>query len=250
MAILERVERFVAIDDIDVRTEGGQRIVDAYAALFGVRQEITDRHGHYMEELAPGSFARTLDQRSGRLQVMFNHGMTMHGTPAERFSMPYGTPLEVREDQRGLWTSVKVANTPLGDEVLELVESGAVRGQSFGGAFVKSENAGTDKRSGLKHVVRTEIALREFGLTPFPAYDTGLVSSRADLDALSVEELEELIRSHPNADDLVERLAAADPGTSEAEGNAPDTGTCASQQLNRGARAKQLRRLALEAHTS
>lgn len=248
MPILDTFERFTPLDDIDIRAEGGKRIIDAYAALFDVRQEVTDRHGHYMEHIAAGAFAKTLIQRGDRLQAIFNHGMTIHGTPAERFSMPYGKILDIHEDGRGLFTSVQVAPTDLGDEILQLVDSGIVRGQSFGGAFVKSSTAAGDKRSGLKEVARTEIAMREFGLSPFPTYDTGLVGVRADIDTMNVDELEEFVRSHPEVGELVARLTAT-PDTGTGEGNAPDTGTRASH-MTQGERNAVLRRLALEATTS
>lgn len=223
MTLSTRVERYMPLDDIQVRSEGGERIIDAYAAVFNARQEIRDQEGHYLEVIDPGAFSRTIEQRSGRFQVMFNHGKTMHGTPSERFSMPYGVPVEVRADQTGLFTSTKVAKTPLGDEVLELVESGAVRGQSFSGSFLATSRQQARTRGDLPVYTRTEISMREYGVTPFPAYEdarvVGVRSEAAELlDSLSTDELAEFLRSltEPARADLVAVLSdLADTSTVE-----------------------------------
>lgn len=248
--VTSRVERYVPLDDIAVRNEGGERIIDAYAATFGVRQEIKDGEGHYMEEIAATAFDRTIAQRSNRLQVLYNHGKTIYGTPSERFSMPYGVPLEVRPDGRGLFTSTKVSNTPLGDEVLELVQSGAVRGQSFAGAWVSTE-AGQGERGGLPVKIRTEIAMREFGVTPFPAYvDASIIGVRNEaaemLATLSTEEIVEHLLSLPSEQrsQLLEALTApADPGTGDDDPADPRTEVGPTR--TRGIRDRMLRELAL-----
>lgn len=252
MTITHRVERYVPLDDISVRTEGGDRIIDAYAATFGDRQEIRDAEGHYLEEIDPAAFDRTLAQRGDRLQVLYNHGKTIYGTPSERFSMPYGTPLEVRPDGRGLFTSTRVANTPLGDEVLELVNTGAVRGQSFAGGFLSTRPV-QGERGGLPVKVRTEIALREYGLTPFPAYQSAqVVGVRAEAMHLLAEMDTETLVAHlcelpvERRDALLDALsAAADPGTSDPD-DAADPGTDVTPQLTAGQRAARIRELTLQ----
>ena len=110
-------QRYAPINDLSTRSEAGARYIDAYAAVFRTEQEIRDREGHYMERIADGAFDRTLSQRGTNFQVLFNHGRTIHGDSSERYSMPYGVPAEVRTDARGVWTSTKVMDTPLGDEV-------------------------------------------------------------------------------------------------------------------------------------
>jgi HK97 family phage prohead protease len=246
------VERYLPLDDISIRSDGDGRTVDAYAAVFGVRQEIRDREGHYFEELAPGSFDRTVEQRKGSLQFIFNHGRTMHGTPSERFSMPLGTPEDVSVDGHGLRTVSRVAKTDLGDEVLELIRDGAIRGQSFGGAFVASEVVKAEERGGLPLRIRTEVALREYGPTPFPAYaDARIVGVRSEaaeiIEHLSVDEIAGLLAplSEEARADLVRHLvpALADPRTGT--DGPPDT-RHALVTLSRSERQKALRALALK----
>jgi hypothetical protein len=92
--------------------------------------------------------------------------------------MPAGIPLEIQPESRGLLTRTEYAATPLGDEILELVRMGALRSQSFTGGIGRSEpglrGPGDRYRPAagglLQRVRRYVLGLREYGLTPFPAY--------------------------------------------------------------------------------
>lgn len=173
--------RTYALDDIQIRAGGDGRTVEAYAAVFDSPTDIADRHGQYQEVIAPGAFDRTLGQRGTRFGVFYNHGLTLHGTPSERGSMPIGTPVEVKADARGLWTVTRYNATPLADEALEAIKTGAITGQSFAGRFVKSDRP--TPRGGFRAaedgtldvVTRTEIALVEYGPTPMPAYEDAAI---------------------------------------------------------------------------
>lgn len=186
-------QRYAPIDDLATRSEAGARYIDAYAAVFSREQEIRDREGHYMERIAPTAFDRTLSQRGSNFQVLFNHGRTIHGESSERYSMPYGVPAEVRADGRGLWTSTRVMDTQLGDEVYTLARDGALPGMSFSGQF-KSTRAAGKSGEGLNIKERTEIAMTEYGNTPFPAYSLAqVVAVRADFAGFSDDELRSLL---------------------------------------------------------
>ncbi len=167
--------------DIEVRSDGDGRTVDAYAAVFDEPVEIHDAEGHYLERIAPTAFDRTLAQRGIKFGVFFNHGATLYGTPSERYAMPIGTPVEVRADGRGLFTRTRYNATPVADEVLEAIRTGAITGQSFSGKFLRSDKPTPKygfkaKADGsLVEVTRMEIAMREYGPTPFPAYEAAAI---------------------------------------------------------------------------
>jgi HK97 family phage prohead protease len=220
-------ERYAPLDDLEVRSTATGRQLLAYAAVFGRDQEIRDREGHYLERIAPTAFDRTIGQRGTNFQVLFNHGRTIHGDSSERYSMPIGVPAEVRADGRGLWTVTDIAATPLGDEVLALAESGALRGMSFSGQFRATKSAG--KVDGLAVKERTEIAMVEYGPTPFPAYsDAAIVAVRSEFSSLSDDELA-LILGEDDAmrARLADLLASLTPVTGPSESSptsSPDTG--------------------------
>jgi len=161
--------------------DGSGRLVEAYAAVFNVPAEIHDQHGDYNEENDPASFNRSIDHasRSSRspFRCIYNHGMTLQGTPSDRGSIPIGTPEEVRAETRGLLTRTRYNETSLADDVLEAIRSGGITAQSYTGRILRSS---PELRRGEKYrpgrdgryitVRRLELALREYGPTPFPAF--------------------------------------------------------------------------------
>jgi HK97 family phage prohead protease len=179
--------RSYPLEDIKVRSGGDGRTVEAYASVFGTPAEIKDQDGHYHEVIGRNAFDKTIAERGLKFGVFYNHGMTLHGTPSERHSMPIGTPVEVRSDQRGVLTVTKYNRTQLADEVLESIREGAITGQSFSGRMIQSTPGRPPYRARggeVPTVTRTEIAMREYGPTPLPAYeDAGIVGVRALLHA-------------------------------------------------------------------
>jgi HK97 family phage prohead protease len=178
--------RTYELEDIHiVRSAQGDatgRLVEAYATAFNSPAEIQDFEGHYIEEIDPAAFNKVLADigRSragfGKVKVMYNHGMTIHGTPSERGSMPIATPVDIRPEARGLLTLARYSDTPFADEVLENIRNGSITAQSFTGRIVRSD---PQLRRGAKHyprngelprVRRMELGLKEFGPTPFEAY--------------------------------------------------------------------------------
>jgi HK97 family phage prohead protease len=168
--------RAVALDDIRIRSGGTGRTVEAYAAIFDEPAEIMDADGHYMEQNHRAAFNRTIQHSGQRFPVVYHHGLTIAGTPSDRGSVPIGVSKEVRVDKRGVLTVSEYGTSDLADEVLEGIRMGSIKAQSYGGRFIKSDprrppggfRAAHD--GNLRTVTRLEVAMREFGPTPFPAF--------------------------------------------------------------------------------
>lgn len=197
------ITRAFALDDIAIRSGGDGRTVEAYAAVFDRAVEIKDGEGHYLEAIDPTAFNRTIAHKGTRFGVFYNHAKTIYGTPSERGSMPIGTPLEVKADAKGVLTVTRYNKTPLADEVLASIANGDMRGQSFSGRFTRS-NLPTprggfrpDRSGGLKTVVRTEIDMREYGPTPFPAYEEAAILGVRSLPTI-LEQLRQAMISCPD----------------------------------------------------
>lgn len=175
------LERSFPLEDIAIRAGGTGRTVVAYAAMFDAPYEVRDVHGHYFEELARTSFNRALSHGAATRAVpLYNHGMTVWSTPSERYSMPLGTPVEIRAETRGLLTVTEYAKTDLADEVLELIRTGAITSQSFRGPIVRSTKTG--RQSGLDLIRRDELGLTDYGPTPFAVNrDAEIVGVRSQL---------------------------------------------------------------------
>jgi phage head maturation protease len=180
------IERSIPLTDFEIsRTDG--RTVTAYAATFGDLYPVIDQFGDYDEEISRVAFNRELGRGFGHVGVFYNHGMTALGTPSDRNSSPVGTPLDIRPDGRGLLTVTRYAPTPLGEEILELIRSEALRFQSFRGPVYDTVR----KRSGAGRLIleRTALGLTEYGPTAMPA------NSRAEIIAVRSTALAEQIEA-------------------------------------------------------
>jgi HK97 family phage prohead protease len=178
--------RLYPLEDMHIirSAKGGDgRTVEAFAAVFDEPAEIKDFEGHYVERIDPTAFNKVIADASrsrggfpGAVKVLYNHGMTIQGTPSERFSMPIGVPVEIRAEARGLLTRTRYSDTPLAEEILENIRAGAVTSQSFTGRIVRSDpqlrrgERYTPYREQLPTVRRMELGLREYGPVLWPAY--------------------------------------------------------------------------------
>lgn len=229
-------ERVFPLEEITIRAQGDGRTVDAYAAVFNRAVAISDWEGEYEEIIRPGAFRKTIAEQRAGFQVFYNHGKNIYGSPAERYAMPLGAPVEVREDTKGLWTVTRYAATPLADEVLELIRAGAIRGQSFSGHWVQSREISPARPGQLPTIERLEVAMREYGPTPFPAYkDAAIAGVRStellrEFANLSPDERVELARALATGTPLEAALA----GTETPE---PPDGTDTPDQAADGAPA-------------
>jgi HK97 family phage prohead protease len=179
--------RLYPLEDIHIlrSADGGDgRTVEAFAAVFDDPAEIADHEGHYIEVIERAAFNKVLADASrarggfpGSVKVLYNHGMTIQGTPSERFSMPIGVPVDIRAEQRGLLTRTRYNETALAEEILENIRAGSITSQSFTGRIVRSDpqlrrgdRHRPDSAGNLRTVRRTELGLREYGPVLWPAY--------------------------------------------------------------------------------
>lgn len=215
-------DRAWPLEDIQIvsRAKGGDgRTVEAYAAVFDTPSEVRDKHGHYIEEIARTAFDKTIAERGTRVGVYYNHGMTAHGTPSELGSVPIGSPLEIRADQRGLFTVTRYNKSALADSVLEAIRNGDIRAQSFrGGVYKASPMRPPRARPGqpLQLWRHLELGLKEYGPTPDATYeDAAIMAVRSaqqiveNIAGLDETERAELIR-------MLSSTTPLEPGTNTA----------------------------------
>lgn len=265
--------RSYPLEDIRIlsRANGAEysdgRTVEAYVAVFDSPAEIVDGQGHYMETIDRSAFNKAINdsrpqgsRQVWRTGVFYNHGMSLHGTPSDKFSVPLGSPLDIRVEDRGLLTVTRYNSTSVAEEILEAIRSGDITGHSFTGRIVRSNPERPPSRRGfqrstagsLPDVRRLELGLREYGPTPFPAYvDTAVVGIRSMLASLPAF-LSATRMDDPTIDGLdeepaeegVEEPAGSDTSATEQEGEAvtdepPDDGhSSRSSLLQRIAAAK------------
>ncbi|MEQ1872966.1 MAG: HK97 family phage prohead protease [Ilumatobacteraceae bacterium] len=163
----------------ELATDG--RTLEGLAFRWDVASKVSDGGPSYLEAFTRGSTDKTLKERGPR-PLGFLHPWT---PGAKTDPMPLGA-VTFRAGTEGLEFSAKVSKTRNGDEMLELVNDGAVTDVSIGFRSFKEAKRGTV-------VYRTEIGLEELSLIPtgFGAH-TGaeVLAVRAiDLGAPRLDEL-------------------------------------------------------------
>lgn len=214
--------RSVPLLDFEIERGGDGRTVVAYAATFDTPYEVVDFDGHYDETINRSAFNRVLG-RAQPVQVLYNHGKTLSGTPSSQFSLPIAVPIEIKPEGKGLLTRSRYLNTPLADEVLEMWRSDAIRAQSFRGQIFRSALP-RPGANGRPLIERMELGLIEYGPAPFALNaDADLVAIRSTLIEDRLESLGDL--TPEERADLARRLTLPGPLDDPAEAAPVDEAT-------------------------
>lgn len=130
---------------------------------------LRDKAGPYIEQVAPGTFAKALKEGGG-VELRFNHRRTLGST---------GDNLELREDNVGLLADAVISD----EEVARKAENKELRGWSFG--FVKKHDDWKTDENGTRRRILDELELREVSvLDKTPAYIATSIETREDEDIL------------------------------------------------------------------
>ena len=200
--------RSVPLLDFEIERSGDGRTVTAYAATFSDPYEVVDFDGHYDEVINRTAFNRVLGRGITGIQVLYNHGRTISGTPSSDFSKPIAVAEEIRADDKGLVTRSRYLRSVFADEVLEMWREGAIRAQSFRGPIFRSAPARRGP-NGRPLIERLELGLVEYGPSPFATNQgADLVAIRSALIDDRLETLADL--SDEERAELVRRLTSSD----------------------------------------
>ena len=154
----DELERQFEMRNVHIRDGddfGDGRTIEGMAVPFGRPAWVRDRGGPaYQEQFKRGAFARSINDRQVKL-------FGMH----DRTKFPLGVTSSLEERRDGLYMSARIAETRDGDDVLALVNAGAVDSLSIG--FVPRQ----EKKAADGLVTRTEVELTEVSVVHTPAYD-------------------------------------------------------------------------------
>lgn len=195
----------------------GGLTLEGYAAVF---DQWTEIHGEspkpFMERLAPGAFAKTLEERVPVMQFD-------HGSHPLLGSIPIGVPTTLREDERGLFVRGRLHDNWLIEPVRDAIRDGSISGMSFRFA-VPDGGDEWETRDGQRHRTIRHAVLYELGPVVFPAYAGTSVGVRSDLIGLLSDETvqHDLARvlafgqrteipAEPEADPVTSEEAPAEP---------------------------------------
>ena len=142
-----------------------KREIEGHAAVFGNKDS-------YGDVIQPGAFARTLTNDRGRMKVLWQHDP----------SNPLGKPLEMREDEKGLFVKARIADTVQGRDALALFDAEVIDELSIGYDSIVEEY---DNEKGVRYL--REIKLWEFSPVTWAANELAKITSvkhASDLDAV------------------------------------------------------------------
>lgn len=174
------IERRTFVEPVELRAVGGKLIAAGYAAVFN---KLSQNLGGFVEQVAPGAFAKTIKEQDVR--ALFNHdenqvlGRNLPGT------------LRLEEDGTGLGYEVDLPDTTIGRDVAKLLERQDVSGSSFGFRVIEDEWGETEAGFPLRTL--RQVSLRDVGPVTFPAYtdSTSALRSLAEKRSLDLKVLVE-----------------------------------------------------------
>ena len=149
--------------------------LEGYGAVFNSPTEINSWEGNFEERIAPGAFAKTLQER--KPVVQFDHGHDI-----ATGSVPIAAIEDIREDKRGLFVRARMFDNPRVEPIRQAIAGGAIDGMSFRFRVTREE---WDDSGPLPVRTIKELDLFELGPVVFPAYEStsvGVRSLLADLD--------------------------------------------------------------------
>ena len=173
-----------AISGCEVRDSGdaGPGTLVGYLAVFDEWSEINSAHeGHFMERMAPGSFARTIAHNASRMKVTFNHGKD-----PQLGDKVLGIPSVLTEDGKGVRYEVPLLDTSYNRDLAPGLRAGAY-GSSFrfnvlNDDFNKRAKPSDYNPNGIPERTVREVKMQEFGPVTFPAYEGASAGMRSLTD--------------------------------------------------------------------
>jgi Escherichia/Staphylococcus phage prohead protease len=166
-------ERLYRATPVDLELRGDGRTVVGIAMPFDQPTEIREDGRTFTELFRRGAFTKTIRERGPQAVKTF--------AKHQRASLPIGRASVLREDPTGLYAELRVSKTVAGDEVLSLIDDGALDGLSIGFAPIKDRQV----RGGVE---RLEVALYEVSVVDYPAYVGATIAGvRSDEHRISPE---------------------------------------------------------------
>lgn len=136
-----------------------------YAAVFGN----VDSGGDIIEK---GAFARTIVDDFDRIKILSQHNS---------YELPIGKPLELREDEKGLYIRGKISDTQAGRDIRTLLKDGVLCELSIGYDALDFEIDGAGIRH-LKEIKLWEVSIVTWAMNDQAKID-GVKSLMAELKA-------------------------------------------------------------------
>ena len=150
-----------------------KRTLEGYASMFGNSYDL----GRFDEVVESGAFTRALDEQQD-VRALVDHD------PARVIGRSKNGTLEMREDEKGLFTRIHLPDTQEGRDLAILVERGDLDAMSFG-FTVKGDR--WEKSEGRNTRYISDVDLFDVSVVAFPANPDTAVALRSMQDAETID---------------------------------------------------------------
>lgn len=219
----------------ETRADGGTdgALMYGHFSVFNTFYEINSYfEGRFLEQVAPGSFKKTMRERRDQIKVQFDHGYDMNIGDAL-----LGPIDDLREDDSGAYFEVPLLDTDYNrDRILPMLQgrlmNGQQRGSLLGSSFrfnvIRDEwnmepKASDTNPDALPERTIREVRLFEFGPVVYPASPTATSAARSLTDEFYARRLARMGTAERAAQHLAS-FSAGTPATGmDAPSNKDDT---------------------------
>lgn len=164
-------------------TEGDGRTLYGHFSVFNTWYEVNSAwEGNFLERIAPGSFARTIDERRGQIKAQFDHGHD----PFIGNSL-LGPFDELKEDKTGGYYEIGLIDTDYNrDRIIPQARAGLL-GASFRfrvreESWKDEPGVSKDNPKGVPERTISDVDLYELGPVAFPASQAATAALRSTTD--------------------------------------------------------------------
>jgi hypothetical protein len=145
--------------------DGDKRTLEGYASIYGVSYDL----GRFDEVVETGAFSRAINEGQD-VRALIDHD------PARIIGRTKNGTLEMREDNKGLFTRIHLPDTQEARDLATLVERGDLDAMSFG-FTVKGDR--WEKNEGRNTRYISDVDIFDISVVAFPASPTTSVALRS-----------------------------------------------------------------------
>jgi HK97 family phage prohead protease len=185
-------KRTFNLSELRAVDEANPRLLRGTAVVY---EQPADMGGEWAEIISPGALTRSLASTRD-IKARYEHEALLASSS--------NRTLVLKDGPRGLGVEIDVAKTTTGDDVLELVGRGDIKGMSFG-FIVPPGGSRWSRDSGKLTRTITDLDLHEVTVTDNPVYTGTTVALRSISAALLAEAKQQLDEITPPTATLAER---------------------------------------------
>jgi len=133
----------------NIKADAQENIIKGYASHFNNK----DSHG---DIITRGAFSKTIKENMNRVKVLWQHNMYE----------PIGKPVEMIEDDKGLFTVSKISETDIGKKAMILARDGVLNEMSIGFYPIKEDYDETKQANMIREIKLMEYSLVTLASNP------------------------------------------------------------------------------------